>query len=450
MSGSLRLRLLAGAGFFIALGLVVTWFSLQQIFSGYVAAQYQREMSTAIDTLAAGLEFGGSGPALNGMPADPRYELPAGGRYWAVLPEGGKALRSRSFWDTAIDPQSLTPTRYSGFSMTEGPDGAPILVLARTLAFETGAETRSVDFYAGFVAAEMESALADFRREMAVMLSLTAMMLLLAAVLQVLVGLRPLQLLLSDVARIRSGAASRLRSDVPTEVRPLVTEINDLLDEKSNALERARARAADLAHGLKTPLTAILQVAETLPPEKGEPIIEHVTMIRRRADRQLQRARLGVGQGGGSDLAAIAAKLVHVISAMPADRDIEWGIAIPEGLMTPIDTADLAEALGNILDNARKWAASEVRLTAARRRGRIVLEIADDGPGIAATGRERILERGVHAGDPESETGLGLAIAREIAEAYGGALELAEAPAGGLLVRIDLPGVETEKKKNPA
>lgn len=450
MSGSLRLRLLAGAGFFIALGLVVTWFSLQQIFSGYVAAQYEREMSTVIDTLAAGLDLTGSTPAVDGMPADPRFELPAGGRYWAIVSENGEQIRSRSLWDMAIERSTLAASSHRTFSAMEGPDGEPVLVLVRSLTFEDSDGSQSVEFFAGFSAAEMETALADFRRELAQMLGLTALILLLAAILQVLVGLRPLQLLLSDVARVRSGAASRLRSDVPTEVRPLVTEINDLLDEKSNALERARARAADLAHGLKTPLTAILQVAETLPLEKGEPIIEHVAMIRRRADRQLQRARLGVGQGGGSDLAAIAAKLVHVISAMPADRDIEWRVEIPDGLMTPIDTADLAEALGNILDNARKWAASEVRLSAARRRGRIILEIADDGPGIAATGRERILERGVHTGDPESETGLGLAIAREIAEAYGGTLELAEAAAGGLLVRIDLPGAETEKKKNPA
>jgi len=448
--GSLRLRLLAGAVFFIALGLIATWFSLQQIFSGYVAAQYEREMSTAIDTLAAGLEFGDREPVLNGMPADPRFELPAGGRYWVVAPHGGGALRSRSLWDTEVDRQSLSPSRYRAFSMAESPDGEAMLILARTLTFEDGEDTHPVDFFAGFEAAEMEAALEDFRRELAVMLGLTALMLLLAAILQVLVGLRPLQLLQSDVIKIRSGAASRLRSNVPTEVKPLVAEINEMLDEKAMALERARARAADLAHGLKTPLTAIVQVAEMLPPETGEPIIEHVTMIRRRADRQLQRARLGVGQSGGGDLGTIAAKLVNVISAIPVDRRIEWRLDIPDGLATPIDTADLAEALGNILDNARKWAASEVRLTASRRRDQIVIEIADDGAGIAAEERERILERGVHAGDPESETGLGLAIAREIVEAYDGLLALDKASVGGLLVRIVLPAAETGRKQNPA
>ncbi|MFZ2100452.1 MAG: HAMP domain-containing sensor histidine kinase, partial [Oricola sp.] len=235
---------------------------------------------------------------------------------------------------------------------------------------------------------------------------------------------------------------------VPTELLPLVAEINDLLGERADALERARTRAADLAHGLKTPLTAILQVAETLPAETGEPIIEHVAMIRRRADRQLQRARMGVEQGSGGEIGTIAAKLVTVISAIPSNRKLDWQVEIPDGLTVPVDTADLAEALGNILDNARKWAASRIVLTAGRRRGDIVIEIADDGPGIADEDGDRILERGVHAAVPEGETGLGLAIAREIAEAYGGRLELGRAPIGGLLVTIALPQVA--RRASPA
>jgi signal transduction histidine kinase len=223
-----------------------------------------------------------------------------------------------------------------------------------------------------------------------------------------------------------------------------------LLDEKAQALDRARARAADLAHGLKTPLTAILQVAETLPPDTGGPIAEHVAMIRRRADRQLQRARMGVGRSEGGALDVIAAKLVNVIAAIPASRKLKWQVDVADGLATPIDTADLAEALGNILDNARKWARSEVRLTARRRHSEIVIEVADDGPGIAAQDLERILERGVHAGDPESETGLGLTISREIAEAYGGSLALERSPEGGLLARIVLPAAAAARRTSPA
>jgi signal transduction histidine kinase len=451
VSGSLRLRLFAGAGFFIGLGLFATWFSLQQIFSGYVSAQYEREMSNVVDTLAARLEFADGGLVLEGRPADPRFSLPAGGRYWAVQPEGAEAVRSRSWWDVSIDPAGFARSSHTAFRTGEGPDGEPMLLLERDLSFETASGPRDVAFYAGFSASEMEAALSDFRRELAVMLGLTAFMLSLAAVFQVLVGLRPLEQLQSEVANIRYGAASKLRSDVPTEVKPLVAEINDLLDEKAAALGRARARAADLAHGLKTPLTAILQIAETLPPETGEPIIEHVTMIRRRADRQLQRARLGVGQGGGGgDLRLIVAKLVNVISAIPAPHRLEWNIDIPEDLTPPIDTADLAEVLGNILDNARKWAASRVSVTATRRRSEIVVAIADDGPGIAESERGRILERGAHAGDPQSETGLGLSIAREIVDAYGGSLALSQAGPGGLRVTIALPGVETPRRTSPA
>lgn len=450
MTGSLRLRLLAGAALFIALGLIVTWFSLQQIFYGYVANEYEREMSNIVDTLAAGLEFPNGAPVLGGRPADPRYSLPAGGRYWAVAADGAETIRSRSWWDTDISPSHLTGSAHDAFKTGEGPDGEPVLILERQLSFETDTGPRAVTFYAGFSRDEMESSLADFRREMALMLGLTAFMLSIAAVLQVSIGLRPLALLRSDVAKVRTGRAATLRSDVPTEVRPLVAEINDLLAEKSAALGRARARAADLAHGLKTPLTAISQIAETLPPESGEAIIEHVAMIRRRADRQLQRARLGVSEDGGTDLGALVAKLVNVISAIPASHPIEWRVSIPEGTAAPIDTADLAEALGNILDNARKWAASRVMVEATRRRSEIIVWIADDGAGIAEEERQRILERGVRADDPKSETGLGLTIAREIVEAYGGALALADSPTGGLLVMIALPCEATGRRTSPA
>jgi signal transduction histidine kinase len=450
VSGSLKFRLFAGAFFFIALGIVATWISLQQIFSGYVAAQYEREMTTVIDTLAAGLEFSGGAPVLDGTPPDPRFSLPAGGRYWEVRSDDGVELRSRSLWDTSIEAASLAPSSYRAFRTGEGPDGEPMLVLDRILSFDASDGPRAVDFFAAFPVAEIDSAVADFRRELATMLGLTALLLMLAAALQVLVGLRPLAMLQAEVANVRTGVANKLRSEVPSELKPLVAEINDLLDEKAQALDRARARAADLAHGLKTPLTAILQVAETLPPDTGGPIAEHVAMIRRRADRQLQRARMGVGRSEGGALDVIAAKLVNVIAAIPASRKLKWQVDVADGLATPIDTADLAEALGNILDNARKWARSEVRLTARRRHSGIVIEVADDGPGIAAQDLEWILERGVHAGDPESETGLGLTISREIAEAYGGSLALERAPEGGLLARIVLPAAAAARRTSPA
>lgn len=452
MTGSLRLRLLAGAGFFIVLGLMTTWYGLQQIFTGYVAAQYEREMSNVIDTLAAGLDFTDEGPVLVGTPADPRFTLPAGGRYWAVVVGDSEPIRSRSWWDVPLDAQSFMPSRYDSFDVGECPDGSPMLVLERRLSFEMAseAEPRDVTFYAGFASDEMDSSIAGFRREMGLMLALTAFVLAIAAILQVLVGLRPLTQLQSEVAKVRAGLLARLRSDVPTEVQPLVAEINELLDEKSVALDRARARASDLAHGLKTPLTAITQIAETLPPENGEAIIEHVAMIRRRADRQLQRARLGYGDGEGVDLAELVGKLVNVISTIPTGHELDWNVAIPEGITPSIDTADLAEALGNVLDNARKWAASRVKVTAGRLRSEIVIEIADDGPGIAAEKREHILERGVHAEDPKSETGLGLSIASEIVEAYGGSLELSETRTGGLCVTIALPGSATRRRTSPA
>ncbi len=408
-------------------------------------------MSMIIDTLAADLEFlDGGRSTLGGTPLDPRFSLPAGGRYWAV-DDGIEITRSRSLWDMQIDSNGLSTSRYSVFSIGPGPDGDPILLLTRKLSFDTPSGLRNVIFYAGFPQGEMQLALNNFRYELARMLALTALMLLLAAVLQILLGLRPLEELQSQVARLRTGAVERLSSKGPIEVRALVSEINELLREKATAVERARARAADLAHGLKTPLTAILQVAETLPPATGGLIIEHVEVIRRRSDRQLLRARLAVGQkSGGEDFKVFATKLVRVISAIPVDRQIDWRIEVADRLAVPVDSADLAEAVGNILDNARKWASSLVCLKAERRGSKLNIEIADDGFGIAIGDRKRILARGMHTNDPQSETGLGLSIACEIVEAYGGSLSLAPAEIGGLKVTIELPGSTSTCVQNPS
>lgn len=446
MTRSLRFRLAAGALVAIVLALLATGWMLGRVFTDYVVQRYRTEMGAVIDQLTAEIELRDGNLVVERKPADPRFRLPASGRYWQVMPKGGATLRSASLWDMELQ---TTPDRSrDGFLLADGPDGSPVLVVDRSLTLQSsdGVE-RPLRLLAAFPEAELEAALSDYHGTLRMMLLLTAAVLMAAAYLQGAVGLRPLVRLKGDVARVRSGAAHLITDDGPSELTPLVSELNLLLRERQTALERARARASDLAHGLKTPLTVLLQLADRLPEEERLLARQQVELVRQRADRQLQAARLGVEQMASTDLASLCGKLIMVLSPITRGRGVEWETRLPSTLSVHADPADLAECLGNILDNASKWARTRIRMEAQDlSAGRVRISICDDGPGIAEGDRERLLVRGQSgaAGSDGEEgaegSGLGLAISRDIVEAYGGTLALSGSREGGLEVRLDFPG----------
>lgn len=443
MMRSLRLRLAVGAVIAIGLVVLVVWLSLGRFFTDYVVARYRGEMATIIDTLAAELAVRDGELALGRGPADPRFDLPTGGRYWQISPLKGKAMRSRSLWDTTIDVSTSTDSPYEGFSISEGPDGQPLLVQSQVLSL--GANAPSVRFVASaaFPQKELDAALGDFQGRLRLMLVATAGVLAAGAFFQGALGLVPLRRLSERAAAVRAGRARDFGTAGPSEMQPLVSEINLLLEEREVAVERARARASDLAHGLKTPLTVLAQLAEHLPPEERKLALRQVELARQRADRQLQAARMGVERMATTSIMGLGGKLVSVLRPVTAERDIAWRVSIDSSLSLDVDPADLAECLGNLLDNAAKWARSFIRFSAHRSKDEIAILIEDDGPGIAEQDRESILQRGArldNADDREPDgTGLGLAISADIADAYGASLTLGQSDLGGLKAMLTFP-----------
>lgn len=434
---SLRLRLLVGAVLAIAFILLLVASGLSRIFSNYVADRYRADMSAIIDQLAAGVEFAGNKARMTDEPGDPRFELPGSGLYWQVIGENGLVLRSRSLWDVELAASSLLTGPY-GFRQAEGPDGAPLLVQVRDLVLETPEGNRPLTLLAAFDRKVMDDAISEYHGAMTIMLVLTAAVLLAAAFLQIGVGLAPLSRLQNGLALVRSGRTDQLPEAGPTELRPLVGELNGLLRERETAIERARARASDLAHGLKTPLTVLLQLADSLPDRERDMIRQQVDLIRQRADRQLQSARLGVEQMAQTGLASLSGKLVSVLAPVTAARGVVWRIGIDERLTADMDPADLAEALGNVLDNATRYARSIIALSAEPERDFIRLDVEDDGPGVADEDLAAISRRGVHLAEDQG-TGLGLAISADVLSAYGGRIAFSRSELGGLKVALFLP-----------
>ncbi|MBP1887150.1 sensor histidine kinase [Sinorhizobium mexicanum] len=449
MMRSLRLRLAIGAMIAIAFVLLMAWLSLSRLFTDYVVKQYRAEMAAIIDTIAAEVVVSGDRLVLERDPADPRFQLPAGGRYWQISPTSGEPQRSRSLWDVVIDTQSPSAQLYQGFHDIEAPDGSPMLVHSQSLSLGDGPGAVRFTVHAGFSRRELDDALGAFHGRMRLMLLAMAAVLTGAAFLQGAIGLMPLRRLRERAAAVRAGRERDFGTAGPSEVQPLVSEINMLLAERETALARARARASDLAHGLKTPLTLLAQLAESLPPEERAVALQQVDAVRQRADRQLQAARMGVERMAATTVADLGAKVVGVLRPVTAERGIAWEIDIEPTLSLDIDPADFAECIGNLLDNASKWARSRVRLGARQAKDCVSITVDDDGPGIAGKDRERVLRRGasLHGSgvDDRSGTGLGLAISADIADAYGATLSLSQSPLGGLRAALTFP----QKSRRP-
>lgn len=273
-------------------------------------------------------------------------------------------------------------------------------------------------------------------------LALLGVALALATLLQLRIGLRPLRALRESLARVRAGEIDRVPADQPAEIRPLVTELNALIDQNEQQLAHARQHVANLAHGLKTPLAALaLNLAESGRDPDGS-LGEMVGRIDRRVRHHLGRAR-AVAPGGSARARTVVAPAVADLAAalrrIHADRGVTAEIAVPADLAVAVDPQDLDEMIGNLLDNGWRHARSAIRVAASAEGANAVILIEDDGPGMEDAAIAQALVRGQRLDESGDGHGFGLSIAKELAELNGGAMDLARSPLGGLAVRLTLP-----------
>jgi signal transduction histidine kinase len=256
------------------------------------------------------------------------------------------------------------------------------------------------------------------------------------------IGLRPLSAIRRKLAAIGSGERRRLGDDFPAEVLPLAREIDTLLEARERQIDKARARAADLAHGLKTPLQLLSGNAERLrakgEKELAEEIEDVAVSMRHHVERELTRARSGAHASNTSaNIATIAQRVVRVMQRTPEGQRLTWNIEVPEGLAARIDPEDLTEALGNLIENAARHARTAITVAARGDRDTVVVAVSDDGPGIPPDRAQEALRRGGRL-DSSGSAGLGLAIVGDIADACGGRLTV-EAPERGCCISLQLP-----------
>jgi signal transduction histidine kinase len=446
---SLRLRLLLAAAATVGVAVIVVGLGLVTLFTRHVERRIGTELDTYLSQLASRVTFDGDRTAsIADDLADPRFQKVYGGLYWQVADETtGSLLRSRSLWDAKLElPADVPELGAVDIHDTTAPDGATVLVHERRLIFRVAGADRILRFVVAIDRAEIETLTADFAQVTGLSLLLLAAALLGAAWVQVNLGLRPLVRIREGVARIRGARAKRLEIEVPDEIRPLVDEVNALLAAQEASVARARDRAADLAHGFKTPLTALVGDVARLR-DRGEADIAAdveatALMMQRHIDRELVRSRQrNAGSVEPVAVRPVVDSLIRTLGRTPSGERLEFECEIDDGVEVRIDRDDLTEILGNLMDNAVRHARTVVRIgSSGHRGGRVDLTIEDDGPGLDARTRDAVAARGVRLDRSSAGAGLGLAIVNDILEIYDGRLVLESSGYGGLTARIVLGG----------
>lgn len=406
------------------------------LFDSGLRRYHANDLQDEAESLLAALVRDARGVELDEQRVNPAYHRAFSGRYFRI-DLGTRVWRSRSLWDSELQPP---PDKGLAAELVHGVAGQRLLVYRGD--YRRFGEPLSIS-----VAQDYTPVLHSLARIRWLGLGLGAGGLLLVLLLQALTvrrALAPLEKVRRQIAELQAGRLGELDSRVPGELEPLVGQINRLLRHTEDSLKRSRHALGNLGHALKTPLAVLVALAEREElracPELRATLREQLAQIEQRLARELGRARLagealpGAHFDCGAELPALRATLAQIHPHV----DIDW--QAPAGLRLPWDREDLLELLGNLLDNACKWADSAVRVSAGADAEGYWLAVEDDGPGIAAEQRAAVVARGNRLDEQVAGHGLGLAIVRDIAQACGGELSLEDSAAfGGLRARVRLP-----------
>ncbi|WP_281982835.1 sensor histidine kinase [Thalassorhabdomicrobium marinisediminis] len=441
MRTALNLRLFLAAVIATAVALVATAVVLNFLFRLYFEDRLRDELETYLIQLSGNVAVTDSGEVEVGPLADPRFNNPLSGYYWQIEVTGADPVLSPSFWGA---PMALERPEQPGVIRVQDINigtEEPLAVAHWVILTGQDAAQRSLHLAVALDRTDLDVSVAGFRLNSTLWLAVLGAFLLIASAVQIRLGLRPLEKVRSEVNRVSRSPAGRLSDDYPTEVLPLVEEVNQLLDTNAATLERVRAGAGNLAHGLKTPLT-ILHGVERKLRKAGQDLLAdelqtEIASIEHIVERELARHRDSGQSRQVCEVAPVVKRLSDALSQQPGAEQIRWTVEVDERLRAPFDEFDLTELVGNLLDNAMKWTDGRIVVRGALSGTVASLTVCDDGPGLSDAGHEIVLGRGRKADPERSGTGLGLSIADEMAQAHGCALTLDRSDMGGLSVMLE-------------
>ncbi len=439
---SLTRRILGIAAVWIGVLLLFGGFALDRALTRTLVSNFDSQLESILNGMLAASEIGPDGEVrFSRPPADQRFLEPYSGIYFQISGQGADTFPSRSLWDRRLKVTPHDDTKLHRYDSGEFAD-EPLRILERDIILP-GSEVRW-RFQVAQSRELIDGQIRELRSTLFWSFGVLGFGLLVLAALQAFYGLWPLRRVRSEVIAIRSGTQQRISEDFPSEVYPLVREINELLAHGEAQAEEARRHAGNLAHALKTPLTVITNAATAEAPDLAATVCREATTMRRQVDHHLARARAIGRRSSVQARAFVFESLEAVERAVTRLYDqVTVDIAGDKKAQVRVERQDLDELLGNLVENAAKYGGGRVFVTVERDGDMVAILVEDDGRGIPESEREAIFARGARLDTEKPGTGLGLAIVRDVAEIYGGNVALEESEdLGGLLVRLRLPSAD--------
>jgi signal transduction histidine kinase len=441
---SIRFRIAIASLIGIAIALVFASSVIGALFEEHATRQFQSALQSRFLQVAS---LAGQDPKTGELifkaPAnEPRWSSPLSGLYWQANLPDGKIIRSRSLWDTTLQVHSPDKASFYDINTSQGQH-----LMARSQAIELDSVI-PIPFLLTVAedTAELDQSIRQFQSQIRWYLTILAIALLSVAVLQITIGLSPLSKLKKAILRLRTGDTTCIEGQYPNEFSPLVDDFNSVLEQNKQVVSKAQIQAGNLAHAIKTPLAVITNAiaSKTIhDADFRELVLEQTRLAKEQVDWSLARAKTITRTRNitlKTPVVGAIQSIVRVMEKIYTDKSLTMTIHAPESAVQfNGDERDLHEIVGNVIDNACKWASTQVLISISKEKGWITIAIEDDGPGIAPDDYADVMRRGVRLDEFTPGTGLGLAIVDELITIYGGKMQMNQSHLGGLKVAVQLP-----------
>ncbi len=458
---SLAFRLLTYAAMWSIVALLGTGWVLSSLFRNAMERNFDARLQAHLYGLVGVVELDEAGRLSQlGQLGEARFDLLESGWYWQVSPPKGspdtQALSSRSLLDQAFPALAETITSAGNDGLvhyySDGPKKQRLRVIQQSI--QLAGSDALYSFTVGGDSNELEREVSTFNNTLAISLSLVCLGVILTGLLQVRFGLQPLRLFQQSLSSIRSGSKTRLTGTYPEELEPLADELNALMQSNEEIVERARTHVGNLAHALKTPLSVIVNEAEADRGAFAGKVGEQAVIMRDQVNHYLDRARVaarGRALGTVTEVAPVVHALHRTLSKIYANKELQMEVSCPDDIRFQGERQDIEELIGNVLENAFKWADRNVSIDVSRNAVNasqgstrlaqsLTIVINDDGPGLKEEQKIEALKRGRRLDETTPGSGLGLSIVAELVSLYSGEVVLSDSPLGGLRVTMILPG----------